>query len=448
MPAPTLLNTPTPTSKSNQSNPSIYSHANHPLTPATIMRPPSLSATSPLAFSTSPQNPQPVPSPRARAITIQSSSQRRLSAPPPALAMPPSPMFGQHPPGSVSPTRGGRRNSFVVGSLVGSYEESILNGRMSTFPSKPISFIAQIGVFGHGKSKLKCPPHVSVTFPAYFYEIEDAEQPTPYVGCVDLEAGLQGERFHKWPGGYRIPPRGQLQVVIKNPNRTAVKVFLLPYDFTDMPPRTKTFLRQKSYTNAGLRYAIHAQFCCTEKALYLYKSIRVVFSNRAPDRSERLRVVCDGPSEQEVKYQPWGKSDFGYAGHLMVKSPKRRRPSEESTVSDAALHEEMGSIGTLELGVMEGRHDAERMDEDVGGIELGEEPRICVGGEVTRMATIQEEWTPSSPSSAHRLMVGGIAEKVRHMRIRDVPTMSSPPGSLLHRPRLSYDKLLEPKSDF
>ncbi|KAJ8117094.1 hypothetical protein ONZ43_g4291 [Nemania bipapillata] len=36
-------------------------------------------------------------------------------------------------------------------SMVGSYEESILRGRMSTTPSKPLDFLAQIGVLGLGK---------------------------------------------------------------------------------------------------------------------------------------------------------------------------------------------------------------------------------------------------------------------------------------------------------
>lgn len=84
--------------------------------------------------------------------------------------------------------------------------------------------------------------------------------------------------------GYRIPPKGQIQLVIKNPNLTAVKLFLVPYDLTDMPAGTKTFIRQKclasppapvdvssssvgskrakiKVTKETLRYAIHLQLC-------------------------------------------------------------------------------------------------------------------------------------------------------------------------------------------
>ncbi|GAA5801839.1 hypothetical protein EDC94DRAFT_607976 [Helicostylum pulchrum] len=189
-----------------------------------------------------------------------------------------------------------RRNSLTSDihqrCLVGSFEESLLSGRMSSMPSKPITFHCQIGVLGLGdcKPSLKCPPHCSIVFPATFFKLgQEEEGNTPYVGTVDLSEP-----------GYRIPPKGQLQVVVKNPNKTAVKLFLIPYDFTDMPKNTKTFLRQKSYTLDTpfklLRYAIHLQICRTEKKrIYLYKSMRIVFANRIADAREKFQVVCEGP---------------------------------------------------------------------------------------------------------------------------------------------------------
>ncbi|KKY16235.1 hypothetical protein UCDDS831_g07173 [Diplodia seriata] len=137
------------------------------------------------------------------------------------------------------------------------------------------------------------------------------------------------------PGGsYRIPQKGQLQIVIKNPNKTAVKLFLVPYDLGDMEPGQKTFVRQRSYsagpiidmplnkrTNFGtdrpeaslstsedpndrptLRYLIHLHICCPSKGRYfLYKSIRVVFANRVPDGKEKLRNEIQLP---EPRYSP------------------------------------------------------------------------------------------------------------------------------------------------
>jgi hypothetical protein len=282
----------------------------------------------------------------------------------------------------------------LFGSLVGSYEESILSGRMSTLPSKPIKFISEIGVIGFGKChpRLKCPQHINIIFPVYFYEIPDKNDffTTPYVGTVDIEQYFQKqnelkkqkqeqqqkmEQQHKaiekldiketlepennidtletskikveelnnktktlttsipsaillndkpiikrnsssnslnglstkFPG-YRIPFKGQIQVIIKNPSKTAVKVFLIPYDFHDMPPGTKTFIRQKSYLKntinsrnpldqkCSLRYAIHLQFISpSKKKLYLYKSLRVVFAHKAPEKDEKLYTISDGP---------------------------------------------------------------------------------------------------------------------------------------------------------
>ena len=292
--------------------------------------------------------------------------------------------------------------------MVGSYEESILRGRMSTTPSRPLNFIAQIGVLGRGKCKpqLRCPPHAIIPFPAVFYSYGQTaarrssiseDSPSPYVGLIDLEHSSQlneprkgnhrkqrqttpsdfderqqarndadqgtanraGQRKREKmrrrsaspkgpPGGsYRIPQQGQLQIVLKNPNKTAVKLFLVPYDLSDMAPGTKTFVRQRSYSagpiidmpistrkNLGtdrpeaalstsddpnerpvLRYLIHLHICCPSKGRYfLYKSIRVVFANRVPDGKERLRNEIQLPEPRYSTYKPSRDSNVGTPG--------------------------------------------------------------------------------------------------------------------------------------
>ena len=277
-------------------------------------------------------------------------------------------------------------------SMVGSYEESILRGRMSTTPSKPFDFTAQIGVLGMGNCKpnLKCPAHVTVPFPAVFYswggETSRArsvvdDEPSPYVGHIDLEHSLvpqpsredRQRRRHtpsihgadacegasssqepdvaatkvtlrrqekrkrrsdspKTPpgGSYRIPQRGQLQIMIKNPNKTAVKLFLVPYDLEGMEPGTKTFIRQRCYSAGSiiddalssknepaptgatplknkptLRYLIHLNICCTSRGrFYLYQHIRVVFANRVPDGKEKLQNEIQQPEPRFSTYKP------------------------------------------------------------------------------------------------------------------------------------------------
>ena len=264
-------------------------------------------------------------------------------------------------------------------SMVGSYEESILRGWMSTAPSKPLDFTAQIGVLGRNNCKPKCPAHVTVPFPAVFYSWSagngrsvTSDGPSPYVGHIDLQhlsstseketpAGNEGvaeiqpqllddglasgpmtsrlgsrksqKRRRASPssappgGSYRIPEQGQLQIIIKNPNKTAVKLFLVPYDLTGMEAGFKTFVRQRSYSadtfiDSGLvakalndpalvarkptlRYLIHLNICSPSKGrFYLYQHIRVVFANRVPDNKEQLRNEIQVPQPRFSAYKP------------------------------------------------------------------------------------------------------------------------------------------------
>ena len=81
----------------------------------------------------------------------------------------------------------------LFGSFIGSYEESILNGRMSTTPSKPVEFIAQIGVLDAARqTKMNIlPPHLLIPFNAVFYSVQDYDSPSPYVGNVDITAHIR-----------------------------------------------------------------------------------------------------------------------------------------------------------------------------------------------------------------------------------------------------------------
>lgn len=314
--------------------------------------------------------------------------------------------------------------------MVGSYEESILRGRMSMNPSKPLDFTAQIGVLGKGNCKghLKCPPHVTVPFPAVFYSYPTSgtgrsiadDSPSPYVGQIDLENSLPRDesvrrrRRHRSPaklledvipdearpfrindvnarrrrekknrrsespkcppgGCYRIPQQGQLQIIIKNPNKTAVKLFLVPYDLTDMEPGSKTFIRQRSYSagpiidmpldarkNFGtdrpeaslntsedphdkpvLRYLIHLNICCTGRGrFFLHSSMRVVFANRVPDGKEKLRNETQMPEPRYSPYKPTRDSNLPGSANarLTVDKASRRRSIGQSTVPQIRQH--------------------------------------------------------------------------------------------------------------
>ncbi len=347
--------------------------------------------------------------------------------------------------------------------MVGSYEESILRGRMSTTPSGPLDFVAQIGVLGKGdcKSNLRCPSHVTVPFPAVFYSygsgngrISD-DQPSPYVGMIDLEhmlkpaeefgesrkrrkygtpsgdvedsvpsAGADGDsdaraktanrRREKMkrrsaspkapPGGsYRIPQQGQLQIVIKNPNKTAVKLFLVPYDLSDMGPGQKTFIRQRSYSagpiidmpmasrkNLGtdrpeaslsnsddpndrpvLRYLIHLNVCCPSKGrFFLYNSVRVVFANRVPDGKEKLRNEIQSPEPRYSSYKP-SKTPLS-ASHAM------------SYTAAGLTGEKVLMRGGVRVSSVQDRLDA------ADGLSFTDRP-----------PTVANTWTPYSPTDRY-----------------------------------------------
>ncbi|KAB5576444.1 hypothetical protein GE09DRAFT_1170064 [Coniochaeta sp. 2T2.1] len=316
-------------------------------------------------------------------------------------------------------------------SMVGSYEESILRGRMSTTPSKPLDFQAEIGVLGLGKCKpsLKCPAHVTVPFSAVFYNYTSTthgrtiseDGPSPYVGQIDLENGLsnpedeqrskrkmaarypdrrslneedemdtqQGglaevgsevdarqrpnrhnrrSRSPKSPpgGSYRIPEKGMLQIIIKNQNKTAVKLFLVRYDLAGMEPGTKTFVRQRSYsdpedtsssssTGPILRYLMQLHICCLARGrYYLYKSIRVVFANRVPDGKEKLRQEVTYPEPRFSPYKPTrvmlpatmsGQGVTGPGAMLVAEKAWRRRSSGFSSFGARQQMDALDGVG-------------------------------------------------------------------------------------------------------
>lgn len=77
--------------------------------------------------------------------------------------------------------------------------------------------------------------------------------------------------------GYSIPRTGTVQATLLNPHGMVVRMFVVPYDFRDMPNLSQTFIRQRilshdesSNINLAtlttgeqmklLRYAIHLRY--------------------------------------------------------------------------------------------------------------------------------------------------------------------------------------------
>jgi len=170
--------------------------------------------------------------------------------------------------------------SELIGPFVGSFQESLLSGHMSNTPSTTYDFQAELGVCGANYM----PPHLKTSFSAIYYHVD---HDTPYVGTIELEKK-----------GFKVCSKGIIQLTVRNPTNTPIKTFLVKYDLTDMPPLTKTFLRQKITTSLVLRYAIHLKFVSPKKnKYYLYKNVRVVFAHRMPDDMDASSVSYDAPDD-------------------------------------------------------------------------------------------------------------------------------------------------------
>ncbi|KAJ8285529.1 hypothetical protein GJAV_G00027870 [Gymnothorax javanicus] len=189
------------------------------------------------------------------------------------------------------PYRSGRSSwpsASISHSLLGNFEESILKGRFS--PSGQIEgFTAEIGASGS-----YCPKHATLPVQVTYYDISEHSAPSPFLGVIFLEA--LGKK------GYSVPKSGTIQVTLFNPNKTVVKMFLVTYNFGDMPVNHMTFLRHRIFlvpVEEGegkgegpegvatdrkkiLCYLIHLRFQSSKSGkLYLHDDIRLLFSRKS-----------------------------------------------------------------------------------------------------------------------------------------------------------------------
>ncbi|KAF4795515.1 family with sequence similarity 214 member B [Turdus rufiventris] len=178
----------------------------------------------------------------------------------------------------------------VSHALLGNFEESILKGRFA--PSGRIEgFTAEIGASGS-----YCPQHVTLPVDVTYFDISEHSVPSPFLGVIDLEA--LGKK------GYSVPKAGTIQVTLFNPNKTVVKMFLVTYDFQDMPANHMTFLRHRIFLvpvgeeegstvapsdalgtsppRRVLCYLMHLRFHSSKSGkIYLHDDIRLLFSRKS-----------------------------------------------------------------------------------------------------------------------------------------------------------------------
>lgn len=172
------------------------------------------------------------------------------------------------------------RNSFstpsTTSALLGNFEESVLNGRLE--PASIVNgFTAEIGASGSF-----CPNHKTLPVTVFFYAFQDSDKgekiSSPYLGHINLG-----------PKGYHVPRQGTVQVTLFNPNGTVVKMFVVRYNLSDMPPNSSTFLRQRTLfmpsdanehhpeNRKWLRYLIHLRFQSSKSGrIRLHTDLRIL----------------------------------------------------------------------------------------------------------------------------------------------------------------------------
>lgn len=175
--------------------------------------------------------------------------------------------------------------SSISRPLLGNFEESILKGRFT--PSGRIEgFTAEIGASGS-----YCPQHATLPVQVTYYDTSEHSAPSPFLGVILLEP--LGKK------GYSVPKAGTIQVTLFNPNKTVVKMFLVTYNFGDMPVNHMTFLRHRIFlvpveeaerSEEGalfdrkkiLCYLIHLRFQSSKSGkIYLHNDIRLLFSRKS-----------------------------------------------------------------------------------------------------------------------------------------------------------------------
>uniref|UniRef100_A0A1Q3F5A3 Atos-like conserved domain-containing protein n=1 Tax=Culex tarsalis TaxID=7177 RepID=A0A1Q3F5A3_CULTA len=208
------------------------------------------------------------------------------------------------------------KNLFKFGRspLLGTLEESLLQRRIV-----PKFQVADFKVL-LGASGSFCPTQLTIPVASYFYELPGQHLSTPYVCELRLPRK-----------GYSIPRQGTVQVTLLNPLGTVVRMFVVPYDFRDMPAMSTTFIRQRilAYDDSSssakgsatapqprnveqlsnaeqmklLRYAIHLRFQTSRSGkLSLHTDIRLLISRRTDcdTAAAHAKNLLEAPNELKV----------------------------------------------------------------------------------------------------------------------------------------------------
>lgn len=330
--------------------------------------------------------------------------------------------------------------------LLGSYPLSLLHSRMSAAPHANTSFELHMKAVGIGKCdpEIRAPRALTLPFTAQCYDL--GERQSPWVGDVDVERYFfdtyaaselptssqppSPDRYSVSPSpspvkgstatplldaaeqppaypGYRVPPVGQLQLLIRTPT-AAVKAFILPYDLTAVQVGGRLLARERTYVSRqssqaspaprgeSLRFAVQLQFVCTRAAkrrqYYVSRCIKLVFAA--------------GPGSTDTE------GELRVERHDEVVPPERRRRRESSpeavrrrsllASSPAERRRSSFAIASSPIDSPPQRRSA--FSPDMAG-SLGS-PRQSLGQTMESWAAIRHEWQRREAEEAEEAEAG------------------------------------------
>ncbi|CAF3191645.1 unnamed protein product [Rotaria sp. Silwood2] len=190
---------------------------------------------------------------------------------------------------------GTREKSYIetFNCLRSNFTESLLHGKI--LPCGILDgFTVKLGASG-----LFMPKQVVLPVTTFWFNVSEHQAASPYLGYINLQCLPKR--------GYHTPTKGTITLALLNPNGTAIHLFLILYDLSDMPPDHRTFIRQRVVlmpeTNTGddtknehssssskgnLRYLAHIRFVTSQTGkLYMHSDIRLIFARNKLDYDDR-----------------------------------------------------------------------------------------------------------------------------------------------------------------